>query len=161
MFQFISDGPGATGVAYSIRLYFRRTCSWHASCTTSSLSRQQIAHFQTASRSDTFSSDNAGASSTSKDISVLVPYVDLITRPGRRNRHARRNRSPSPVVETPDISPYKRRKFKKNDSGEKLSSKVYNFFLSHYQCWTDVSANSDGHWATDITYSIRVYFRRT
>jgi hypothetical protein len=61
---------------------------------------------------------------------VLIPYVDLITRPGHRNRHARRYRSTSPVIETPGISPYKRRKFQEDDSlGKKLSSKVYKSYF--------------------------------
>jgi hypothetical protein len=61
--------------------------------------------------------------------SRLVPYVDLIIRPGHGNRCARHKRSPSPVIESPNISPHKRRKLQKDDSpGEKLSSKVYKFY---------------------------------
>ena len=60
--------------------------------------------------------------------SGLAPYVDLITRPGQRNRCARRNRSPSPVIEASDISPHKRRKLQKDSLGEKLSSKVYKYY---------------------------------
>lgn len=102
----------------------------------SSLNCLQITYSQTALGSDTyaqewdktFSPDNVGSSSTPKDISVLVPYVDLITRPGR-NRRARRNRSPSLVIQTQNISPHKRRKFQKDDSpGETLSPKVYKFY---------------------------------
>lgn len=110
----------------------------------SSLSHLQSTYSQTASGSDTyvqeldkaFSSDNAWPSSTPRDTSGLVPYVDLITQPGHRNRRARRNQSPSPVIESLDISPNKRRKLQGGDSlGEKLSFKVYKYYYlsNHHQ----------------------------
>jgi hypothetical protein len=77
--------------------------------------------------------------------SGLVPYVDLIIRPENRNRCARRNRSPSPVIETPDISLHKRRKLQKDDIlGERLSSKVCKFYYQVTINAEYVSANSDG-----------------
>jgi hypothetical protein len=95
--------------------------------------------------------------------SKLVPYVDLIIRPGHRNRSLRRSRSPSFVVETPESSPRKRSKLQKDDSlGERLSSKVYKFYSwIIINRWTDVSANPNNPWATGVTYSVRVYIRRT
>jgi hypothetical protein len=71
----------------------------------------------------TVSSDNAGSSSTPKDISVLVPYVDLITRMGQRNRRAQHKRPPSPII---DVSPFKLQK--DVSLWEKLSSKVQKFY---------------------------------
>ena len=58
--------------------------------------------------------------------SGLVPYVDLIIQLGHRNRCARRNPSPSPVIETLDISPHM---IQMDDGfGKNLSSKVCNFY---------------------------------